>query len=157
MCGQLNSVSDISSVDNLIKNNIKPSLYSGGFFVTKIYYICYHMSLSKVLIATIVMILGQIGSFMQLQGAIKYGWYEKYMWIILLSSVPISYLYIVAVRMYVDGFEGQIWPSRLIGFALGIMVFTIMSILLFNEHMTTKNAICLVLSFSVVLIQLFWK
>jgi multidrug transporter EmrE-like cation transporter len=115
------------------------------------------MSLSKVLIATIVMILGQIGSFMQLQGAIKYGWYEKYMWIILLSSVPISYLYIVAVRMYVDGFEGQIWPSRLIGFALGIMVFTIMSILLFNEHMTTKNAICLVLSFSVVLIQLFWK
>ena len=103
------------------------------------------------------MILGQIGSFMQLQGAIKYGWYEKYMWIILLSSVPISYLYIVAVRMYVDGFGGQIWPSRLIGFALGIMVFTIMSILLFNEHMTTKNAICLVLSFSVVLIQLFWK
>ena len=115
------------------------------------------MSLSKVLIATIVMLLGQIGSFMQLQGAIKYGWYEKYMWIILLSSVPISYLYIVAVRMYVDGFGGQIWPSRLIGFALGIMVFTMMSIFLFNEHMTTKNAICLVLSFSVVLIQLFWK
>ena len=115
------------------------------------------MSLIKVLIATFIMILGQIGSFMQLQGAIKYGWYEKYMWIILLSSVPISYLYIVAVRMYVDGFGGQIWPSRLIGFALGIMVFTIMSILLFNEHMTTKNAICLVLSFSVVLIQLFWK
>ena len=115
------------------------------------------MSLSKVLIATIVMLLGQIGSFMQLQGAIKYGWYEKYMWIILLSSVPISYLYIVAVRMYVDGFGGQIWPSRLIGFALGIMVFTLMSIFLFNENMTTKTAICLILSFSVVLIQLFWK
>ena len=103
------------------------------------------------------MLLGQIGSFMQLQGAIKYGWYEKYMWIILLSSVPISYLYIVAVRMYVDGFGGQIWPSRLIGFALGIMVFTLMSIFLFNENMTTKTAICLILSFSVVLIQLFWK
>jgi hypothetical protein len=115
------------------------------------------MSLTKVLIATIVMILGQIGSFMQLQGAIKYGWYEKYMWVILLSSVPISYLYIVAVRMYVEGFGGQIWPSRLIGFALGIMVFTLMSIFLFNEHMTTKTAVCLTLSFLVVLIQLFWK
>jgi hypothetical protein len=103
------------------------------------------------------MILGQIGSFMQLQGAIKYGWYEKYMWVILLSSVPISYLYIVAVRMYVEGFGGQIWPSRLIGFALGIMVFTLMSIFLFNEHMTTKTAVCLTLSFLVVLIQLFWK
>jgi hypothetical protein len=94
---------------------------------------------------------------MQLQGAIKYGWYEKYMWVILLSSVPISYLYIVAVRMYVEGFGGQIWPSRLIGFALGIMVFTLMSIFLFNEHMTTKTAVCLTLSFLVVLIQLFWK
>lgn len=115
------------------------------------------MSLSKVLIATIVMILGQIGSFMQLQGAIKYGWYEKYMWVILLSSVPISYLYIVAVRMYVDGFGGQIWPSRLIGFALGIMVFTILSIFLFKEHMTLKTLVCLTLAVSIVLVQLFWK
>jgi len=82
------------------------------------------MSLVKVLVATFIMILGQIGSFMQLQGAIKYGWYEKYMWVILLSSIPVSYLYIVAVRMYVDGFNGQIWQRRLIGFALGIMVFT---------------------------------
>lgn len=115
------------------------------------------MSLSKILIATLVMILGQIGSFMQLQGAIKYGWYEKYLWVILLSSVPISYLYIVAVKMYVDGFGGEIWPSRLIGFALGIMVFTIMSIFLFNEHMTTKTFICLLLAVSIVSVQLFWK
>lgn len=94
---------------------------------------------------------------MQLQGAIKYGWYEKYMWVILLSSVPISYLYIVAVRMYVDGFGGQIWPSRLIGFALGIMVFTILSIFLFKEHMTLKTLVCLTLAVSIVLVQLFWK
>jgi hypothetical protein len=103
------------------------------------------------------MILGQIGSFMQLQGAIKYGWYEKYMWVILLSSIPISYLYIVAVRMYVDGFNGQIWPSRLIGYATGIIIFTLMSIILFGEHMTLKNGVCLGLSFLIVLIQLFWK
>jgi len=115
------------------------------------------MSIVKVLIATFIMILGQIGSFMQLQGAIKYGWYEKYLWVILLASIPVSYLYIVAVRMYVDGFGGQIWPSRLIGFALGIMVFTAMSIVLFKEHMTIKTLICLGLSFSIVLIQLFWK
>lgn len=115
------------------------------------------MSLSKVIVATIIMILGQIGSFMQLQGAIKYGWYEKYMWVILLSSVPISYLYIVAVRMYVEGFGGQIWPSRLIGFALGIMVFTSLSILLFKEHMTLKTVVCLTLAVLIVLVQLFWK
>jgi multidrug transporter EmrE-like cation transporter len=115
------------------------------------------MSISKIIIATILMLLGQVGSFMQLQGAIKYGWYEKYMWLILLFSVPISYLYIRSVNMYVEGFDGQIWPSRLIGFSLGIMVFTVLSMGLFKETMTLKTAICLCLSVSIVLIQLFWK
>lgn len=115
------------------------------------------MSISKIIIATVLMILGQIGSFMQLQGAIKYGWYEKYLWIILLSSIPISYLYIKSVNLYVQGFGGQIWPSRLIGFALGIMVFTVMSSMLFKEHMTVKTVICLVLALTIVGVQLFWK
>lgn len=115
------------------------------------------MSIGKIIIATVLMILGQIGSFMQLQGAIKYGWYEKYLWIILLSSIPISYLYIKSVNLYVQGFGGQIWPSRLIGFALGIMVFTIMSSMLFKEHMTIKTLVCLVLALTIVGVQLFWK
>jgi hypothetical protein len=115
------------------------------------------MNITKLIIATLLMILGQIGSFLQLQGGIKFGWYEKYLWVILLCSVPISYIYIRAVNLYVDAFEGQIWPSRLIGFALGIMVFTILSTVLFKEHITLKTGVCLGLSVSIVAIQLFWK
>lgn len=103
------------------------------------------------------MILGQIGSFLQLQGGIKFGWYEKYLWLVLLSSIPVSYLYIKSVNLYVEGFGGEIWPSRLIGFALGIVVFTVMSSVLFKEHMTLKTVVCLVLAFSIVGVQLFWK
>ena len=103
------------------------------------------------------MIIGQIGSFLQLQGAIKYGWYEKYFWPILLSSIPVSYFYIKSVQLYVEGFHGQIWPSRLIGFALGILVFTTLSTLLFKEHMTVKTIVCLILAISIVAVQLFWK
>jgi hypothetical protein len=36
------------------------------------------MDITKIILATLLMILGQIGSFMQLQGSIKYGWAEKY-------------------------------------------------------------------------------
>lgn len=115
------------------------------------------MSISKILIATVLMILGQIGSFLQLQGGIKFGWYEKYLWLVLLSSIPVSYLYIKSVNLYVEGFGGQIWPSRLIGFALGIVVFTVMSSILFKEHMTIKTIVCLILAFSIVGVQLFWK
>jgi hypothetical protein len=39
-------------------------------------------------------VLGQIFSFLQLQGSIKFGWYEKYPIIILLSSIPAGWFYI---------------------------------------------------------------
>ena len=115
------------------------------------------MNLTKIFVATLIMLIGQIGTFIQLQGSAKYGWYEKYFWVILLSSIPIQYLYIKAVNLYISGFGGQIWPSRLLGFATGIVVFTILSIVLFKEHMTLKTITCLGLALTIVAIQIFWK
>lgn len=137
---------------NFKKNNKLKSLeYSGDFF-----YI-YKMDIAKILLATFFMILGQIGSFMQLQGSIKYGWSEKYLWLLLLSGIPISWLYIKSVNLYVQGFGGQIWPSRLIGFGLGVVIFTILSSVLFQEHLNLKTVISLILAFTIVGIQIFWK
>ena len=137
---------------NFQKNNKLKSLeYSGDFF-----YI-YLMDIYKILLATFFMILGQIGSFMQLQGSIKYGWSEKYLWLLLLSGIPISWLYIKSVNLYVQGFGGQIWPSRLIGFGLGVVIFTILSSVLFQEHLNLKTVISLILAFTIVGIQIFWK
>ncbi len=117
----------------------------------------YKMDIAKILLATLFMTLGQIGSFMQLQGSIKYGWSEKYLWLLLLSGIPISYLYIKSVNLYVQGFGGQIWPSRLVGFALGVVIFTILSSVLFQEHLNLKTVISLILAFTIVAIQIFWK
>lgn len=115
------------------------------------------MDIAKILLATLFMTLGQIGSFMQLQGSIKYGWSEKYLWLLLLSGIPISYLSIKSVNLYVQGFGGQIWPSRLVGFALGVVIFTILSSVLFQEHLNLKTVISLILAFTIVGIQIFWK
>lgn len=115
------------------------------------------MDIGKIILGGLLMIVGQITSFFQLQGAIKYGWYEKYMWLILLSSVLSSYIYIKSVNFFVEGFGGQIWPSRLIGFAIGIIVFTLLSTFLFKEHMTAKTIISIILALSIVGVQLFWK
>jgi hypothetical protein len=137
---------------NFQKNNKLKSLeYLEDFF-----YI-YKMDITKILLATLLMILGQIGSFMQLQGSIKYGWSEKYLWLLLLSGIPISWLYIKSVNLYVQGFGGQIWPSRLIGFGLGVVIFTILSSVLFQEHLNLKTVISLILAFTIVAIQIFWK
>ena len=102
-------------------------------------------------------LLGQIGSFMQLQGAMKLGWYPKYFWPVLLMSVPLSWLYIKSVEHFVAAFDGQLWPSRLIGFGLGITIFSIMSHFLFKEPLTPKTLVCIGLGLTIIGIQILWK
>ena len=102
-------------------------------------------------------LLGQVGSFMQLQGAMKLGWYPKYFWPVLLMSVPLSWLYIKSVEHFVAAFEGQLWPSRLIGFGLGITIFSIMSHFMFKEPLTPKTLVCIGLGVTIILIQILWK
>lgn len=102
-------------------------------------------------------ILGQVFSFMQLQGSIKYGWYQKYPIIILLSAIPASWFYLKSVEGFVNHFDGQLWPSRLIGFGIGIIIFVTLSIILFKEPITLKTLTCLLLAASILSIQIFWK
>ena len=102
-------------------------------------------------------ILGQILSFLQLQGSIKYGWYTKYPIIILLSSIPASWFYLKSVEAFVANFDGQLWPSRLIGFGIGIIIFVTLSMILFKEPLTLKTLTCLMLAASILLVQIFWK
>ena len=115
------------------------------------------MNYNKIIIGIIFGILGQIGTFLQLQGSYKYGWYENYKWIIILASVPLGWLYIQSVNSFIAGFGGQIWPSRLLGFGIGVIIFTLMSHYLFKEPLNIKNGICLVLGFTIVAIQLLIK
>ena len=115
------------------------------------------MDYSKVFLGILFGIFGQVGTFLQLQGSYKYGWYEKYQWVVILASIPLGYLYIKSVNYFIQGFGGQIWPSRLIGFGVGVIIFTLMSHYIFKEPLNFKNLICLCLGFCIVLIQLFVK
>jgi hypothetical protein len=111
----------------------------------------------KIIAGIIWGILGQIFSFMQLQGSIKYGWYQKYPILILLSSIPAAWFYIKSVENLVAWGDGQLWPSRLIGFGIGIIVFVTLSVILFKEPITLKTLTCLLLAASILLVQIFWK
>ena len=102
-------------------------------------------------------LLGQIGSFMQLQGAMKLGWYPKYFWPMMLLSVPLSLAYVKSVEHFVTAFNGQLWPSRLIGFGLGITIFSLMSHYLFKEPFTPKTIVCIGLGLTIIALQIFWK
>ena len=102
-------------------------------------------------------LVAQVFTFMQLQGSIKYGWYVKYPLIIILASIPSGWLFLKSVQHFVTAFGGEIWPSRLIGYGIGVVVFTLMSYYLFKEPLSPKTLVCLGLSVAIILIQILWK
>lgn len=113
--------------------------------------------MNKLLIGILFGILGQVMSFLQLQGSIKYHWFAKYPIIVLLSSIPAAWFYIKSVENLVAWGDGQLWPSRLIGFGIGIIVFVSLSMILFKEPISLKTLVCLLLATSIILVQIFWK
>lgn len=99
----------------------------------------------------------QITTFLQLQGQLKYDFLKQNTWFTVLMGIPISFMFMQSVKNFVLAFNGQIWPSRLLGFGIGVVVFTVMSELLFKEPFTTKTGICLFLGLCIIAIQVFWK
>lgn len=113
--------------------------------------------MNKLLLGFVYGFIAQVLTFLQLQGGIKYDWNKKYPITILLVSIPISWLFIKSVGYIVEAYNGELWPSRLIGFVIGVFVFSLMSSFLFKEPITYKTITCLILAFSILMIQMFWK
>jgi hypothetical protein len=105
----------------------------------------------------LLIIIAQIGTFFQLQGQFLWPWMSKNPWAPALLGFPISYLFIQSVKHTVTWFDGQLWPSRLIGFATGVVVYAIMAYILFREPVTLKTMISILLGMVILAIQLFWK
>jgi hypothetical protein len=101
--------------------------------------------------------IAQVLVFLQIQGSLKYEILINNKFIVLLAGIPISWLFIESVKQVYIWSDGQLWPGRLIGFSIGIIVFTAMSILLFGEGVSLKTLICLILSCAILAVQIFWK
>ena len=113
--------------------------------------------MNKLLLGIVYGFLAQVITFLQLQGNIKWNWFQRFPILVLATAIPISWLFIKSVENFVGHFDGEIWPSRLIGFAIGIIVFGSMSYLLFKEPVTTKTFVCLMLACCILAVQIFWK
>ena len=101
-------------------------------------------------------LIAQILTFIQLQGPLKWKSFSDHRGWLPLAGVPIAWLFMESVRHITLHF-GTIWPSRLIGFSIGIMVFAIMSLIMFDEAFTPKTLVCISLGLAILAVQLFWK
>ena len=111
----------------------------------------------NILIAMALMALTQAMSFLQIQSQFFWDWGKNHPVILSFIGMPLTYLLIVSVRYCALGFDGQIWPGRLIGFAIGAIVFTILSWVIMKEPLNTKTIICLILSSAILGVQILWK
>ena len=79
---------------------------------------------------------------------------DKTHFLILGSSIPISYLYLYAWTHFVNFSNGSVWSARFIFFGLSYFIHPVMAYIFMNESpFTMKTALCTLLSIFILLIQ----
>ena len=111
----------------------------------------------KLLFAILFGLTAQVLSFIAIQGSYKIDFLKQNIWIPVLMGIPTSYLIIKSVHYFIEAFNGEIYPSRILGFILGIFVFSIMGWFMFGERLSLKTVVCLGLCGVIMLVQMFWK
>jgi len=111
----------------------------------------------KLLIGISLLIFVYIISWHQLYGQFVHNFYKKYELHLTLLSVPCTYIAICAVRYITEHFEGEMWPNRILTFSIGIIMFTLLTTIYFNERINLKTITLIGLSALIVLLQVFWK
>ena len=70
-----------------------------------------------------------------------------------LLGVPISYALLYSTKYGFEGF-GELWPIRLLGFAVGMITFPIITWIVIGAGSTLKTLISLMLAAIIMILQL---
>ena len=101
--------------------------------------------------------LGHIGVFFQLNGQFKWDWFKNNEWVIAACGMVLSFFYIWGTKYLVAGMDGLLWPTRFIGFGVGIIIYALCVGYFFNEGITTKTIVSLSIATVLICIQILWK
>ena len=93
----------------------------------------------------------------QVNGQFIWCWAKENPMLMSILGFPISYVLIIATKYIVAGFDGLLWPGRLVGFGSGMIVMAILTWCILGEGMSTKTLVSLGLATTLVFIQIFWK
>lgn len=103
-------------------------------------------------------LLGQVLAWYQTNGQFISTWIKEHpLLVAAIGGIPVGYSYILATTYVVSAFDGAVWPSRLLGFAMGILAFTILTLIHMNEAITIKTGVVLILALTIILIQVLWR
>jgi hypothetical protein len=101
--------------------------------------------------------LGHIGAFFQLNGQLQWDWFKDNEWVIAACGFILSFFYIWGTKYTVAGMDGLLWPTRFIGFGIGIIIYAIRHTDNIIETNVLVTLISLGLCLILISIQVFWK
>lgn len=111
----------------------------------------------NLIIALLIVTFAQIIAYLQTQSQFFWTWAKEHPLLMSITGIPISILLIYFTKYCALAFDGQVWPGRLIGFAVGAIVFALLSHFITNEPFTPKTIVCLCLAAGILLVQVLWK
>jgi hypothetical protein len=102
-------------------------------------------------------VIGQILIWFQSHAQFFNDWSKDHPILVAVPGIVVSYVSILATKYIAEAYDGLVWPSRLIGFGIGIIIFSVLTWWILGEKIGMKSAVCVILAFVILLIQLFWK
>ena len=112
------------------------------------------MIFNKEILATIIILfLANIVIWFQLNAQLKWDWFKDNYWLMSLLGIPISYALLYSTKYGFQGF-GELWPIRLLGFAVGMMTFPIITYMMLGEGITLKTGVSIILAGVIMILQL---
>ena len=112
---------------------------------------------SSIAIGLLLYFVTHIIIWFQVNGQFIWTWAKDNPWTMSLLGFPISYVLIIATKFIVAGFDGLLWPGRLMGFGSGMIVMAILTWCMLGEGISTKTLVSLALAITLVMLQVFWK
>ena len=116
------------------------------------------MNIVKLLQGGGLIFIAQTLVWFQMYGILKIDWLKDNKTLFVYSlAIPITFLFVNAVRLCIEAFDGDMYLSRFLTFTLGVISFAILTWYFNGEGITIKTGVSLTLSFCIILIQIFWK
>jgi len=117
-----------------------------------------YMQTKQLLLGVMWFTIGHLFVFFQLNGQFfKTDWFRKNEMVVALFGFIISFFYIWGTKYTVQGFNGLLWPTRFIGFSIGMIIYSILVSYFFKEGINNKTLVSLVLCAVLIAIQALWK
>jgi len=115
--------------------------------------------MNNVILGVICFGMAHLLAFYQLNGQFlkSTDWFKNNTFLVAAFGVIVSYFYIYGTKYTVAGMGGLLWPARFIGFSIGMLLYAILINYHFNEGITTKTFVSLVLCLILIGIQVLWK